>query len=305
MSSMFAPPRFVAAALCLGLLSAAAGARAGTVNHGSFDGNKVNYHDVTESGPNIPPALFVPKTPTVTTSPNDQLNFLPEQFVQTDQSILFDLKQKSSLLHVGVQGRPLVGDPSLLGYALSGATLNIAGTYILNAPFAAGDFSPIYDGASRAKVSMSATLTAQVTGVNFSSYSGGTTLLASIPITADNVTDLTGPGYVSGNWSGMLELDWNALRAASGVGPSDAITDIALQINATIGAASIYGRSEVVVTNFNINNPTVPVAVPVPEPPTIILASLGAVAVVATGYRRKLKRRRGVEETNGAIALTA
>jgi hypothetical protein len=53
----------------------------------------------------------------------------------------------------------------------------------------------------------------------------------------------------------------------------------------------------------------------VPEPPTIILAGLGAVAVVANGYRRRKQRSQDSDEgdnqgqdagdLNGAIALTA
>jgi len=64
------------------------------------------------------------------------------------------------------------------------------------------------------------------------------------------------------------------------------------------------------VTNFNVNAPVELVAVP--EPPTIILAGLGAAAAVGHGYRRRKLRQRGAEGSDGewtsdegAIALTA
>jgi hypothetical protein len=66
--------------------------------------------------------------------------------------------------------------------------------------------------------------------------------------------------------------------------------------------------------NWSQNTSTVPATsmelVAVPEPPTVILAGLGVAAVIANGYRRRL-RRKGVdsefaaESMEGAVALTA
>jgi hypothetical protein len=277
--------------------SASTATLAGTVNHGTFTGTKVSYHDITESGADIPPSLFVPKTPTVTDTPVSQLTFLPEQFLQTDQSASFDLKTKSSLLSIGVAGLQNEG----VSFALNGLKLNIAGTYSLLAPFPT----------SFAQVSQAASYTVQVTGVNWQPFSGGASVNGMITITPASY-QLTGPqaGYSNGNWSGSSLIDWDAVRTAAGVSNSDHITDIRIQLTADVSAAGLYGYARTSLTNFSVENPTAPVAVP--EPPTIILAGLGAVAVVANGFRRKKQRQPmatglllNQADEAGAIALTA
>ncbi len=296
---MFPPSATLARALVAGTLAfaATASAIAGTVSHGTFTGSKVTYHNITESGPDIPPSLFVPKVPVVTDTPVSQLTFLPEQFVQTDQNTSFDLKTKSSLLSIGVAGLENVSEG--VSFALTGLTLNMAGTYSLLAPL----------DTSLAQVSQSASYTVQVTGVNWMPYSGGGSVSGGITLTPATV-QVVGPntGFVSGNWAGTTAIDWDLVRTTAGISNSDHITDIRIQLTADIAAVGLYGYARTSLTNFSVENPTAPVAVP--EPPTIILAGLGAVAVVANGYRRKKQRRESsllleqMEDT-GAIALTA
>lgn len=285
---------------------------AGTVNHGTFAGTKVTYANVRESGVDIPPTLFVPATPVVTDTPDSQLSFSPQQFVQTDQSILFDLKTKSSQLNIDIVGNTLPGNPDYLGYALTGTRINIAGTYSVWAPLGAGDMgagSP----ASIAKVTMTGNYTFQVTGVDWAPYSGGDPLGGSMAIVPSDVT-ATGPqtAATNGTWSSSATVDWTALRAAAGLSPTANITQIAFQYTAVIGAASVYGVAQTAVTNFNVIDSTAVVPVPVPEPPTIILAGLGAAAAVGHGYRRRKLRQQDSEGADGewnaeegAIALTA
>jgi|694.fasta_scaffold16709_2 hypothetical protein len=286
-------------------------ATAGTITWGTFGGVKAEYKNVTESGPDVvPPAsgLFVPQDPSYTESPNPQLTFLPQNFVQTDQNVVFDLKSKSALLAFAVAAKPIVGDPDYVGYALTGSTINMAGTYSVWAPFGAGEVgagSP----ASIAKVTMAGDYTIQVTGVNWLPYSGGSSINRSMPIVPTDVTQ-TGPSAaaLTGTWTGTDSIDWVALRAAAGIAPGDFITELAIQYTGQIAAAGVYGRAETRVTNLSVNNPVDPVAVP--EPPTVILAGLGAAAAVGHGYRRRKQRQAGSEsmmagDDNGAIALTA
>ncbi len=289
--------------------------QAGTLNYGTFVGTKVTYANVSESGATIPPGLFVPATPVLTNNPNAQLSFGPQEFVQTDQSVLFDLKTKSSQLNMDISGNSLPGDPGYLGYALTGISFNIAGSYSVWAPFAAGDLG-VGNPASIAKVTMSGDYSVQVTGVDWAPYSGGAPIAGSMLITPSDVTD-NGPqnAATTGSWQGSTVLDWAALRSTAGLSPTANITQIAFQYTAVIGAASVYGAAETRVTNFNVNGPAAAIPVPVPEPPTIILAGLGAVAVVANGYRRRKQRSQDSDEgdnqgqdagdLNGAIALTA
>jgi hypothetical protein len=286
-------------------------ASAGTINWGTFGGVKAEYKNVTESGPDVvPPAsgLFVPQTPTYTENPNPQLTFLPQNFVQTDQNVVFDLKSKSALLAFAVAAKPIVGDPDYVGYALTGNTINMAGTYSVWAPFGAGDMgagSP----ASIAKVTMSADYTIQVTGVNWLPYSGGASINRSMPIVPSDVT-VNGPqnAATTGTWQGSDTIDWVALRVAAGIAPGDFVTELSIQYTGQIAAAGVYGAAETRATNLTVINPVDPVAVP--EPPTVILAGLGVAAAVGQGYRRRKQRQAGSEpmancDDNGAIALTA
>ena len=299
-------------AALLGAAALIAGpASAGTITWGTFGGVKAEYKNVTESGPDVvPPAsgLFVPQTPVYTENPNPQLTFLPQNFVQTDENVVFQLKSKSALLAFAVEAKPIVGDPDYVGYALTGNTINMAGTYSVWAPFGAGDMgagSP----ASIAKVSMTANYSIQVTGVNWLPYSGGSSINRSMPNVPTDVTQ-TGPATaaLTGTWTGTDSIDWVALRVAAGIAPGDFVTELAIQYTGQIAAAGVYGRAETRVTNLSVNNPVDPVAVP--EPPTVILAGLGAAAAVGHGYRRRKQRQAGGElmmagDDNGAIALTA
>jgi hypothetical protein len=299
-------------AALLGAAALIAGpASAGTITWGTFGGLKAEYKNVTESGPDVvPPAsgLFVPQTPVYTENPNPQLTFLPQNFVQTDENVVFQLKSKSALLAFAVAAKPIVGDPDYVGYALTGNTISMAGTYSVWAPFGAGDMgagSP----ASIAKVTMAGDYTIQVTGVNWLPYSGGSSINRSMPIVPTDVTQ-TGPAAaaLTGTWTGTDSIDWVALRVAAGIAPGDFVTELAIQYTGQIAAAGVYGRAETRVTNLSVNNPVDPVAVP--EPPTVILAGLGAAAAVGHGYRRRKQRQAGSEsmkagDDNGAIALTA
>ena len=291
------------------LAVSATAAFGGSINHGSFEGTKAIYRNVTESGPSIPPGLFVPPDPIYTQTPNPQLTFLPLNFVQTDQSTSFDLKTKSSLIAFAVGAKTIVGDPDYRGYALTGNTINLAGTYNVYAPFGAGDRG-VGTPASLAKVSMAAAYTIQVTGVNWLPYSGGSALNRSMTITPSDVT-ITGPqnSSVNGNWAGTSAIDWSDVRLAAGIGSGDHITELSIQLTTDIAAAGVYGVARTTVTNLNVINPVDPVAVP--EPPTVILAGLGAAAALGHGYRRRKFRRNagaGTEidsDETGANALTA
>lgn len=286
-------------------------ASAGSITWGTFGGVKAEYKNVTESGPDVvPPAsgLFVPQTPVYTENPNPQLTFLPENFVQTDQNVIFDLQAKTGLLAFAVAAKPLVGNPDYVGYALTGNTINVAGTYSVWAPFGAGDRgagSP----PSIAKITMGASYTIQVTGVNWLPYSGGSAINRSMTIVPPDVT-VNGPmaSAVSGNWSGTSTIDWNDVRIAAGIGAGDYITELSIQLTADIGAAGVYGTARTTLANVNLINPVDPIAVP--EPPTLILAGLGAAAAVGHGYRRRKQRQASGElmvnsDDSGAIALTA
>jgi hypothetical protein len=145
--------------------------------------------------------------------------------------------------------------------------------------------------------------------VNWVPYSGGSSINRSMPIVPSDVTQ-TGPAgsAQTGGWAGTDTIDWVALRVAAGIAPGDFVTELSIQYTGQIAAASVYGAAETRVTYLSVNNPVDPVAVP--EPPTVILAGLGAAAAFGHGYRRRKQRQAGSEsmkagDDNGAIALTA
>lgn len=283
-------------------------ASAGSINWGSFGGDKAEYKDVTESGNDVvPPAtgVFIPKQPTYSENPQPQLTFLPENFVKTDLNQGIDLKSKSALLAFAVASKPIVGNPDYVGYALTGNTINVAGSYYLYVPF--GD---VGEPLSTAKVAMAANYSIQVTGVNWSGYSGGESISRSITINP-SFANATGPRNepITGNWEGTSTIDWNELRIAAGIGAGDFITELSIQLTANISAGSLNAVAETRLKNLNLINPVAPVAVP--EPPTVILAGLGVAAAVGQGYRRRKSQRNAqagaemVGDETGAIALTA
>ena len=101
--------------------------------HGDFVNSKVSYLNVTESGPNVPPTLFAPPLPTTTADPESQLSFAPNNFIQTDQSLAFDLKTKSSQLQINMQAADGLWFDDVSG--TKPLELYTAGSYSLVAPF--------------------------------------------------------------------------------------------------------------------------------------------------------------------------
>jgi hypothetical protein len=289
----------------LATLVAASGALAGSLNLGDFEGPKAGFYDVVESGPMVPPSLYTPRTPEYTEDPNPQLKFVPENFtqfiVETSGTTPFDLQYKTAQLTLPMLAKQLVGDPDYRGYAFTGATLHLAGTYSVFAPFAN----------SQAKVTMDGQYTIQVTQVDWQPYSAVESFTSPFDVLPTSVTSV-GPQdqQVAGNWEGNLSIDWAAVKSAAGLAAGQRITGATIQFTTDIAAASIYGMARTTVTNFNVNAPVEAVAVP--EPPTIILAGLGAAAAVGHGIRRRKLRQRGADGSDaewnaeeGAIALTA
>jgi len=270
----------------------------GTINHGSYAAGTVTFRDVTESGPDIPPGLFVPPAPVPSyTAPTNELAFFPTDFILTDQSLAFDLKSKSSQIGMFATTVP---DPTA---AITAVNLNIAGLYDVYAPFAS---VPPSGATSVAQVQMSnVPLTIKVTGVNGSPYAIGSPLTATMPVAPNEVTVVGPGGAAAGTWSGSFAANMAALRAAAGLLPTDRITELQIQANPAIHAASVYATARAQVTNYNVQVNAVP------EPPTMVLAGLGVAATVGHSLRRRMMRRNAeagsemVGGNFGAVALTA
>lgn len=273
----------------------------GTVPIGTFESDKGGFYNVLESGP---PANYTPPDPVFTDIPALQLTFSPANFtkfvVETSGTTPFDLQYKSGQVTAPMVTKSITNDPNYRGWEMTGLSLDLGGSYSLNVPFDGG----------KAKVSMAGQYTVHVTQVDWQPVSIASHYSAPFTVVPDAMTSVVATnGFVNGNWSGSASIDWAALRSAAGILPTQHITGATVQFTTDIGAASIYGSARTSVTNFNINAPISPVAVP--EPPTVILAGLGAAAAVGHGYRRRKSRRNAeagaemVGDETGAIAITA
>lgn len=284
------------------LAVSATAAFGGSIPIGTFESARGGFYNVSESGP---PALYTPPDPIFSDNPSLQLSFTPANFtqfvVETSGTTSFDLQYKSGQMVVPMVAKSVANDPSLLGWELSGLSLHLAGSYNLNAPFAGG----------QAKVSMAGQYTVQVTQLDWQPASVPGTYSSPFTVTPDSIIATVGPqtGPVQGNWTGDVAVSWAALKSSLGILPGQHITGATVQFTTDIGAASIFGSARTSVMNFNVNASIAPVAVP--EPPTVILAGLGAAAALGHGYRRRKFRRNagaGTEidsDETGANALTA
>ena len=183
----------------------------------------------------------------------------------------------------------------------------MSGNYQIFAPQGVGEIPGSPLAASIAKVTMAGQYSIRVAGVNWQPYSGGQAVTGSMQITPSDVVS-TGPqnSSVSGTWDGTQVINWTDLRRASGVKDGDYITDVAVEVTASVAGASIYSTATTSVTTFSVENTTEAIApVAVPEPPTIILAGLGVAACVANGFRRrKSNRQDGLGDDSDRAAET-
>ena len=279
-------PRFTSRLSSLGgaavfalLAVTATAALGGTVSIGTFEGLKGGFYNVSESGSTAP--NFTPPSPEFSDNSALQLKFTPSNYmtVETGTTDPISLKYKTAQILVPIKAKQLVDDPFSLGYQLTAASLHIAGSYSLQVPF----------NSSQAQFAVAAQYTAQVTEVDWKSWTTGSPIQATMSITPSGKLDL-GPSvnFDDGSWFGDVALDWDLLRSEAGLTPGQYVTGVTVNLSTDIGAASLNAYAKSTLLNYNINAPIAPVAVP--EPPTVILAGLGVAAAVGHGYRRRLRR---------------
>jgi|GEM_PF-2184376 len=240
--------------------------------HGDYTNSKVSYLSVTESGPNVPPTLFVPPSPTTTADPVSQLSFAPNNFIQTDQSLAFDLKTKSSQVQINIQAADGLWFENVGGN--KPLELYTAGSYSIVAPFGQ---SP----QSQAFASFTASYTLVVNEVDNSPFSSGAPMSANVAITPSGANIIGPGGSTAGTWSGSVQLDINTIKAHFGIGPTSKVTGMLLQYTANLSAAGVFGQANASLLNFNVVNATVP------EPSTYALLAVSAAGLGAHVLRRR------------------
>ena len=300
---------------------------------------KVQITSVVEVSSGNPPLnpdvpLLTPLIPTSGVTPNGaSVSFNPVAFVQVDTSGTagppFDMKTKTSnltMLFTSTKNTSGV-NPEIAGYAIDRISLQLTGAASVQAPF----YSPPFVSAAYAQFETNFELTLQK--LNYINVDTPITRTVAVPLLIENqgtgvvssatstwnttaqATSLSGASAASYTWdTGVLSLDSQSLRTLFGItAPDLQITEVSLSLVNSVTAAGIYGQGKSEFNGINASVDTAPVAVP--EPPTIILAGLGAAAVVANGYRRRKQRSQDSDEgddqgqaagdLNGAIALTA
>jgi len=259
------PTIIVVGCVCLASVSA-------QIIHGDFTNSTVSYLDVTESGPNVPPTLFVPPNPTLAPGMQPTLSFTPANgSIETDPAAPFDLETKTSQLQMDIQSAPGLSFGTDGGEIL---LLNTSGAYSLDAP---NGPSP----QSQAFASFTASYTLALNEVDNLPYSSGAPYAATIPLTPSGAS-VSGPGgSASGTWSGSVQLDLNTIKAHFGLAPTSKITGMLLQYTANLSAASVYGKTATSVSSLSVT-PTV-----VPEPSTYALLLMSGAGALWCARRRR------------------
>lgn len=239
---------------------------------GDFANSKVSYLNVTESGPSVPPTLFSPPLPTTTADPESQLSFAPNNFIQTDQSLAFDLKTKSSQLQINIQAADGLWFDNVGG--TKPLELYTTGSYSLVAPF-----GPTPQ--SQAFASFTASYTLVINEVDNAPYSSGAPYSANVSLVPSGASIIGPGGSAAGTWNGSVQLDINTIKTHFGLAPASKVTGMLLQYTANLSAAGVYGQSTATLLNFNVVNATIP------EPGTYALLALAAAGFGAHVLRRR------------------
>ncbi len=213
-----------------------------------------------------PSGTYVPATPLTSAFPEPSLSFAPSGFVASTTGAGFQSDALTGVLTVDMDAA------SGLWFTSNAISLFLSGSYSLTAPFPA----------SQAFTSFASSYTLIVDGVDGNPFSSSMPLSANITNISPASVGVSGPGGTSsGSWNGSFVLDINSIKTHFGIGPTNNVTGMRLQLSTTVSAASIDGMASAALLNVNVGNVTVP------EPSTYALLGISALALTYFARRRR------------------
>jgi hypothetical protein len=213
-----------------------------------------------------PAGSFVPASPLTSATPESSLSFAPGGFVASTSGAGFQSDNTTGVLTIDMDANPG------RWFSSNAVSLSLSGDYALTAPFAS----------SQAFASFASSYTLIVDGVDGSPFSSSMPLSSTISLTPTTASAVGPGGSTNGAWSGSFALDINTIKTHFGIGATNNVTGMRLQLSSTVSAATIDGMASASLLNANMVNVTVP------EPSTwaLLMSGLG-VAGLAIWRRRR------------------
>lgn len=295
---------------CVSCLALTQTASAGTIVTRTYDtpkayGATVTFSEVLETAtdpPNVtlgagltPPATWLyPPQPTVTS--DNKLSFNPINFTTTVSNLAYSGMHAIDDVKASILPDAGVG-PMMLDVLIRGEWSFLPSQ--LSAAQASSTSMADFGATARLDIAIRG-LSGVPGDVN---YSGLTPMLVDF-----SPQIISGSTNQSGTWQGRVTMSWDDIKTV--LLPAALQTQQITKLNVSV-RTDIFSESQYAQATTRVNELTI-AAQPVPEPPTIILAGLGAAAAMGHGYRRRKLRQRNAEGSDaewnseeGAIALTA
>jgi len=212
---------------------------------------------------------FVPGEPSVAaTDPTSTFSYLPTAFQAAVSGSAWNIASTSGVVDLSMDANP--------GNYFDGTVLalnvNTKVNYSLAAPTSTSSAGAVF----------TAPFTLYITEVDNAAFA--TPLLqyaTNITITPPYI-EVTGPAsFPTGQFSGSLSLDINTIKLHFGIGATNKITGMRLQISPSLTVWSERGSANASVVNFDVTNNVVP------EPSTYALLLVGLSAVGFVAFRRR------------------
>lgn len=213
---------------------------------------------------------FVPGEPTAAASdPLSTFSYFPTGFQAAVSGSAWNIVSTSGVVGLTMDAN---NGKYFDGSAIS-LNVNTKVNYTLTAPTSTSSAGAVF----------TAPFTLYITEVDNSAFATPLLQYATNITITPPYSEVTGPaGFTTGQFSGSLTLDINTIKLHFGIGATNKITGMRLQISPSLSVWAERGAADASVVNFDVTNYVVP------EPSTyvLLLTGLGAVAFVAHRRRR-------------------